>query len=537
MKKNFASATVAPNAMVKTVAGQRLGRPDNTVVRFPANSSTTRTADFAPFYGQGYDEITEACQRTLEALVAENVRTGGKVLSATTLAGQWRNGAKLFFSYLRLLRAATGSDLTMADLTSSVIKHYAQHLKSRANKYGTQKGYYTNTKSLLIACHRLGYWPQVDIKSVFPDNPFPRSKREVAGQQPLTKSEKRLVVQALRTEMTRISEGSGLLSSYDLTICVLSIALSTGMNASPILGLLTDCIQPHPFKANLRLLVSFKRRANSTQVVALRKSLQVASMASIKLQAAGAIEQVIERNAALRPEYLDHRQLFVYRSSGGNAGSVVGLSAPTVHNHTLTFAKRHKLVTDSGKPLTLNLSRLRKTFLNRIWELSGQDPLMTAKTGRHALKTGDAHYWVAPPEAEANMRFIGEARVKDLRARKKVIASDRTPIASCNDPKQGQRAPKNGNLCTEILGCFRCKSFVVTEDDLFRLFSFYWAVVRHHESFGGKRWRKYLRQVIRLIDEEITTHFNAELVSDQKEKARHDPHPFWRDLTMARMAR
>ena len=40
----------------------------------------------------------------------------------------------------------------------------------------------------------------------------------------------------------------------------------------------------------------------------------------------------------------------------------------------------------------------------------------------------------------------------------------------------------------------------------------------------------------RLIDEEIAPRFDATLVAEQREKAKHRPHPFWRDLSMARMA-
>ena len=196
----------------------------------------------------------------------------------------------------------------------------------------------------------------------------------------------------------------------------------------------------------------------------------------------------------------------------------------------------HKLQTDDGQPLTLNVSRLRQTLLNRVWEMSGQDPLVAARTGRHTVQTGNAHYWEAPPEAETNMRFLGEARVEELLDTPTIIASDRTPVASCHDVRRGQRAPKDGEPCQDYLGCFRCKSFVVTGEDLYRLFSFYWAALRNYDTFGGKRWRKYLKQVIRLIDEEIAPHFDATLVSEQREKAKHQPHPFWRDLSMARMA-
>ena len=77
---------------------------------------------------------------------------------------------------------------------------------------------------------------------------------------------------------------------------------------------------------------------------------------------------------------------------------------------------------------------------------------------------------------------------------------------------------------------------MVTGDDLYRLFSFYWAALRNYDTFGGKRWTKYLKQVIRLIDEEIAPRFDETLLSEQREKAKDSPHPFWRDLSMARMA-
>nr|WP_289108982.1 hypothetical protein [uncultured Halomonas sp.] len=64
----------------------------------------------------------------------------------------------------------------------------------------------------------------------------------------------------------------------------------------------------------------------------------------------------------------------------------------------------------------------------------------------------------------------------------------------------------------------------------------YWAALRNYDTFGGKRWAKYLKQVVRLIDEEIAPHFDAVFVNKQRERAKHQPHPFWRDLSMARMA-
>jgi len=547
MKKDFtldgddtgvkAAEEAANNAKTETIDQPRLSKPANTVVAFPENTRNTRNADFGPFYGQGFDDITAACQRTLEKLVAKSVETKGKSLSLSTIVGYWGNGFRNFALFLSVLQSASRQRLTMADLNADSIKQFLQYLRNEPLEYIGQKSRFTNTKALLRACHQFGFWPEADMKTVWPANPFPNSNKRTKSQKALSKNEKRFLIKALRTEMERIVVQSEPLTSFDLTVCVLSIALSTGMNVTPILELTTDCMQPHPLKANLRLLVSFKRRGNATHVVALRKSEEVSEMASIHLYAADAIDLIVSRNATTRAESDDPNRLLVYKGSRGKyVGKPCRLTNSLLDYTINAYVDQHRLQTDDGKPLTLNVSRLRQTLLNRVWEMSGQDPLITARTGRHAVQTGNAHYWEAPPEAEKNMRFLGEARVKELLSTPTIIASDRTPVASCQDVRRGHRAPKNGEPCQDYLGCFRCKSFVVTGDDLYRLFSFYWATLRNYDTFGGKRWTKYLKQVVRLIDEEIAPRFDATLVTEQREKAKHHPHPFWRDLSMARMA-
>lgn len=512
-------------------------KPKKTAVQFPENTSNSRTADFGPYYGQGYDDITAACQRTIEKLVAESLETKGKSLAIRTIVSYWYNGFCRVASFLSLLQSASGENLSLGDLNVHTIKQFVQYLRNEPIEYLAQKTYYTNTKSLLRACYRFGFWPEVDIKTVWPANPFPNSNKRCKTQKALSKNEKRWVIKALRKEMERIVAHSEPLDSYDMAGCVLAIALSTGMNPTPILELVTDCVQPHPLKSNLRLLVSFKRRGNATQVVSLRKSQEVTEMASIHLYAADAIDLIIERNATIRAQFSDPNRLLIYASSAlQSKGKPARMTTQTLATGVNRFVDEHQLQTDDGRPLKLNVSRLRQTLLNRVWEMSGQDPLAAARTGRHAISTGNAHYWEAPPEAETNMRFLGETRVQELLSTPTIIASDQTPVASCQDARRGQRAPKNGEPCQDYLGCFRCKSFVVTGDDLYRLFSFYWAALRNYDTFGGKRWSKYLKQVIRLIDEEIAPRFDEAQVNEQREKAKTNPHPFWRDLSMARMA-
>lgn len=510
--------------------------PTTMTVHFPKNDSTVRSFDFAPYYGQGFDAITTICQATIEKLIQQSIDTQQGVIAITSIVSYCQSGLKTFFGFLTLWRAAAKRDLQPVDITPELIKEFIHHLKASEIGYTTQKGYYTHAKAALTASHTQGYLPHADTERLFPKNPFPNSNRKYKGQKPLTQAETKQLVSALKMEMTRILAGNAPLDSFDLTVCVLGIGMVTGMNPIPVLSLPTDCIQPHPLKQNLRLLVAFKRRGNATQVVSLRQSQDIALLRSVKLNAANTIEMIIERNAVLRQQYKDPMQLLVYQSKrSAIKGAITALSKNNLRDNINTLIEKHQLTDDDGKPMRLNMMRLRKTFVNRIWELSGQDPLIAARYGKHTPETSQRDYMVAPPEAETNMRFIGEARIEELRV--SYGPKENTPISGCKDSKYGHRAPKDGSVCTETLDCFRCKSFVVTEEDLYRLFSFYWAAVRERNSFGIKNWNKYLRHVIRIIDEDIDPQFDGEKVTAAREKAKTTPHPFWRDLTMVRMAR
>ncbi len=82
--------------------------PANTVVSFPESASSIRTADFGPFYGQGYDDITAACQSAIEKLVAESLETKGNSLAVTTVVGYWLYGFRKATPFLSLLHTASG---------------------------------------------------------------------------------------------------------------------------------------------------------------------------------------------------------------------------------------------------------------------------------------------------------------------------------------------------------------------------------------------------------------------------------------------
>ncbi|KZZ37649.1 hypothetical protein A3755_27900 [Oleiphilus sp. HI0085] len=69
---------------------------------------------------------------------------------------------------------------------------------------------------------------------------------------------------------------------------------------------------------------------------------------------------------------------------------------------------------------------------------------------------------------------------------------------------------------------------VVTKEDIYRLFSFYWLLVYEREQIGAKRWKKYFAHIIRIIDNEIATQFDPEYVQTVRAEAEANPHPAWK---------
>ena len=503
--------------------------PAQTVVRLPQNSSGTRNLDFSKYYGRGCDAVVYAAQRVLERMAQASVGSDGKTLSPSTIAGYYSNGLASFLPFCATMAAALGRDLRLDDLDGALIEHFVASLRQSDHKLVSQRNRYTHAKSVLVAMGEAGWI----AKGIFPRNPFPHSNRSTKGQSPLSEPERRSVLKALQADMRVIVRGSGPLTSEDLSVCVLAIAARTGLNPTPALELVTDCLQAHPIKAERFVLISHKRRGNATHIQSLRRFSEIEAMVTALPDVARIIDLVRARNAGPREASKYPRRLFVYESRGGQRA---GENAPLTSRYLSTcvgqFLDRHALQDADGKPLRMNLMRLRKTFENRLFALSGQDPFLTAKLGNHSVRVSNDHYLEAPETAERDWRWMGEVRTDELLSRGDKVSTlptENTPVARCRDTLHGEHAPKNGDHCQKFLACFRCRSFIVTGDDLYRVYSLYWMLVRMRDSMGASRWKRVYGHIIRIIDGEIAPQFDHELVAMQRQRAKVDPHPFWRD--------
>lgn len=496
-----------------------------TKIHFPKNPGSLRTFDFSPYYGNQCDSIVLECKKAIEELLQQAIQSNEQTLTVYSIVCYCR-GFKEFIHFCHFIASSSGEELYVRGINKELITQFISFLAEKRTAKVTQRNIYNFTKSLLMHLVNKGLL----TNNIFPKNPYPHSKRTTKGQKPLCKLEIKNITRALSNEIKRIRACDDLLSSYDLSICVLSIALRTGLNPTPILELSTECIEPHPLKKDRRLLVSHKRRGKNTHIQAIRYSEKLSLCKTIRMDVDNVIHMIKQRNHTIRKQSHFPNQLFIYQCTGANKGAVTLLTNNTLHKCIKLFVTQNQLTNPDKKPLVLNVMRLRKTFENRMWELSGQDPFVTASLAGHSVKVSNDYYLEAPPEAQNNWRLMGELRNQELLKKNHDEKQDteNTPIARCKNTTYGDYAPKNGNPCINFMACFRCSSFVVTEDDLYRLFSFYWLLIKERNVIGAKSWNRYYAHIIRIIDTQITPHFNHQKVEQERKNAYVAPHLFWR---------
>ncbi len=288
----------------------------------------------------------------------------------------------------------------------------------------------------------------------------------------------------------------------------------------------------------------FKRRGYSCTKVALRASNSVMrvveSTPTLRSTVAELIRRMVVLTACLRreaPEDIRDR-VWLYRRSRDNQSRVSALTHGTLETAIKKLVKTYDLRGDDGESMRINVSRLRKTFVNRVFEILGGDVVATATAAGNSPAVTIRNYLRPSEDARKNWRFMGMVLVEELLANT-LGATERTPVGRCSDANAGEYAPKrNGEPCQSFLNCLRCRNYVVTGDDLWRLFSFYFRILRERPRMDKRRWDRQLAHIPRMIDRDVIQAglrrkvFKAEQVNAARERARNDPHPFWASPTI-----
>ncbi len=204
--------------------------------------------------------------------------------------------------------------------------------------------------------------------------------------------------------------------------------------------------------------------------------------------------------------------------------------------HMARFARSNQLRDDRGRPLIVNTRRMRKTFINRIYEKSSGDLFVTAQIANNTPRVSDFHYLMAPDDGERAFAIAGSRVVEILKNSSKLKKGTtylRTAIAGCQDPLFGERAPGDGHTyCEKFMHCFSCKNMVVAGNDLHRMYSFYWFLTNRLASVRSTPMYGYFKAILRLIDEDIATRFDQRSTELAKLKARENPHPIWQKANL-----
>lgn len=516
--------------------------PCDTVAQFPPNPYGARIFDFAPWYGAGIDDLTYACQRQIERFIAKQ----DSDVEPATIVGYCRTGLRHFLEYAVMFAAALKRPLRLSDVGRGMIDGYLRFLRDKSLAAAPQRVCYYYAKAVLLALGRRSLITVVTTGDdiTFPKNAFPNSHRTTKGAKPLSTPERKAVAVALRQAIQPLfGADAGAPDLYLLSVALFVVALHTGRNSTPLLEMPTDCFRAHP-KDGTEFLVLYKRRGHTSSKVALRADPDservIESMPTVRPGVGRLIRRVIELTAPLRaraPTDLADR-VWLYHGTRGARTGVQPITMNQLSTNIADFVAAHGLKDADGRPLRLSVTRLRKTFVNRIYEILDGDILGTAIAAGNQARITDQHYLRPGEDSAKNWMFMGQCLVQELLTNT-LGATERTPVGRCSDNKNGQFAPAHDSeVCQSFLNCLRCRNYVVTGDDLWRLFSFYWRVLKERSRVDKRRWERHLAHIPRLIERDVIQQGLAKKVFSQaqvdaaRERARQFPHPFWASDTV-----
>ncbi|WP_227106821.1 hypothetical protein [Chromobacterium rhizoryzae] len=511
--------------------------PAKTTVSFGRNITRMQKFDFARWYARGIDPITYACQRQIERFLVRQ----DDVIEATTVASHCKGGLRHFLDYLVLRATSLNRGLTLADIDRALIDDFLGYLSDLGISPHSQRGHYSNAKSILNALGRRGLFPLVTAgdDATFPRNPFPNIGPH-QGETPLPTRQRQALAMALRQAVMPIFHDDVQVTGELLAYALLTVALHTGRNATPLLEMGADCLHPHPKDGSVFMILR-KRRGYTSSKIALRGESGAErwqeSTPTVKTNVERLIRRVLTLGESLRAEAPGDfkERVWLYRvHRGSGLGRVIALNGGTVAQAIKKLVAEHGLTDTDGQPLRINISRLRKTFANRIFELLEGDIATTAIALGNTPQVTGRNYLAPSNDAKRNWQFMGELLVEELMTGRIGATYHTTAMGRCSDPVYGQYAPKQeGATCFSFLNCLRCKHYVVTGDDLHRLFSFYFRVLAERARMNKRRWEREYAHIPRLIDNYIVAEglrrgvFKPATVETERERARRAPHPFW----------
>lgn len=454
---------------------------------------------------------------------------------------------------------------------------------------GSARGYYKSAKVVLLEMFAQGLIPGQ------PSRFFSRgavSWRDGESlQTSLSDAEQERLAKAVKADLVNIYHGRLTLSQGAVQgLRLLLVAHRQGLNLTPLLEMRRDGLAPGFLPGTIRIRTA-KHRNKKIRASVGRAARQDKAEQSLQARAdeqdlmfdlseGAVLQQAIASTRDLvsdAPPAVRER-IWLYRSEkSSDKGSTTCVSGSSLADAIKGLIKRHGLLGDDGKPLRVNLSRLRKSRFDRALRAADGDLAITANLMGNTPQVAAAHYpsmndarraeaagfmnddypalmrsGPAPRQA-AQTRPVQVYPFEATKGATPIAMPKPTPVSGCQDSLHGEHAPHDGhNHCDRYVMCLFCSSFTVvgTVEGLWRLFSFQ-AFARAEldyldEALGAERTadelledlRDRYRVAIPFIDDFTQRQFARSRVAEARAKTAAGLHPFWQhQMTMSRRAR
>lgn len=486
-------------------------------------------------------------------------------LVGNTLQGIYYQVANYFWAFLGDLESSGKPISALHEIDERTLKTYLAWLETRLIQDGrhsgrplslsARKGAYVSIKTVLR--NRMKVAPETISPALkFPKSPFPNINRLVPKRAPYSKTEQAAIIAACNRDLHAIHEDSSSLPpSQVLVVHLITLAMATGRNFQGLLELQRDSLRPHPL-GDREILVTEKRRSGSPQIWSYRATETEPATGQehvlpIPTTVGNHIRWLTNYTESVRMLVADKDREFVFlwevpttgrHPRSRRQGAVQRMTATDARNAIDDFRVRHELKTDFGDPLSVSIARCRPTFGTNLYERTHDIRKVQLALGHGSAETTARHYITLPAQAERDHVFVGQAMVGWITStdegKASALAADgriplenvrqllqggyNTVVARCKNPFRD-----SGDVCGKYMSCFRCPQMVVFEDDLWRLYSFYFHLLAERNKIAQHHWVKTYGPVIKTIDNDIASQFPPEVVEAAKLKARATPHPAW----------
>jgi hypothetical protein len=559
--------------------------------RFPKG---TKVLDLRDWLHRGIDPWVCAAGFCLKALLLSGSRTTGSVTT-------YYDNLPYLLEYLAGSEQPPPAPRASApsSLSPLHVQHFIGWLKMRAQAEGwrpsSTRTAYKAPKAVLVEMFAQGLIPGQ------PSRFFPRgavSWRDGESRQTsLSDAEQERLAKAVKADLVDLHHGRLTLTQGQVQgLRLLLVAHRQGLNPTPLLEMRRDALAPAFLPGTIRVRTAkhrnMKIRGSLGRAVQQRKGKQppegqakeqdeqdlvfdLSEGAVLQQAIASTRDLVQEARPALK------QRIWLYRSEASagatTKGNVTCLDRSALHHAIEGIVQRHGLLGDDGKPLRVNLSRLRKSRFDRALRVADGDIAITANLMGNTPRTAGTNYpsmndarkaeaagfmnddypaLMRSGPAPRQASEIRPVQVHPLKATKggaPIEMPKPTPVSGCQDTLHGEHAPHDGhNHCDRYVMCLFCSSFAVvgTVEGLWRLFSFQ-AFARAEldhldETLGAERTadelledlRDRYRVAIPYIDDFTQRQFARTKVAKARAKTAAGLHPFWQhQMTMSRRAR